>query len=407
MLPKPGGNATGSASNSGFQRANPGQGAQRAAAGAAVGRDRVASPSGRNWGGPGVNTSSIGAQSDRRGGDLAGLLGIGRDRGEQWGGKSLNGYYDWYRRCYKPWYAPCDYYSYYSPCYPRYYNYGYAGYHGYAGYYGSWWPWSYSSYYEPTPVVYNYYDYTGGYNAWPGTYDAGPVGYDAGPVAYDAQPSNADSREPGYLQPSTEGGPFDHGSPANGMGPAYTSGAGGATYGLAPGMMGPPAPVDGEAAGPGSPFQLTSDGAAAFASGRYEEAARRFSRAMLADERDGFSKLLYAMAQFAMGHYDLASTALRRALLTSEVLVDRPMDVRTLYADPAVYQAQFDELMRVTNDRPNDIELIFLLAYLVYATGDADSAAQLFEELTKAGDDELIDRLARASRLRATGIQKN
>ena len=129
---------------------------------------------------------------------------------------------------------------------------------------------------------------------------------------------------------------------------------------------------------------LVGEGNAAFAAGKYDDARRMYVRAVLADERDGYAKLLYAVANFALGDYELAATALRRALLTTPQLIDNPVDVRTLYTDPAALDAQLAALEAYVDARAADHEAMLLFGYLLFSRGVADRAASLFERLAAA-----------------------
>ncbi len=145
------------------------------------------------------------------------------------------------------------------------------------------------------------------------------------------------------------------------------------------------------------------NGNAAFAAARYEEAKGLYIRAVLADERDGYVKTLYAWANFAMGDYDTAAASLRRALLTTPDLVDYPMDLRTLYSDSNLLGAQSERLARHVAENPEHRESRFVLGYLQYSVGEAQSAASIFQELASrdAGDTlvgQLADAATRASR---------
>lgn len=136
------------------------------------------------------------------------------------------------------------------------------------------------------------------------------------------------------------------------------------------------------------------DGAAAFAAGNYDKAQRRFIEAVMADERDGYAKLLYGFAAYATGDYEVAGVTLRRALLTSEVLIDQPLDVRTLYANQSDFETHRQALHAHVVAHPDDRQAKFVLAYLHYATGHPELAAIQFGELADSDkNDELAARL--------------
>lgn len=146
-------------------------------------------------------------------------------------------------------------------------------------------------------------------------------------------------------------------------------------------------------------------GSIAYARGDYEEANKLFAQAMLSDERDGYVKLLYAMTGFATGEYELAAVALRRALLTTDLLIDRPLDVRTLYQDLHKFDVQIDRLKHYVADHPKDRQSRFLLGYINYATGRQEPAVVLFGTLaTENHEDILVHKLLKAAALSKLNI---
>lgn len=141
-------------------------------------------------------------------------------------------------------------------------------------------------------------------------------------------------------------------------------------------------------------------GSIAYARGDYEEAGKFFVQAMLSDERDGYAKLLYSMTSFATGDYDVAAVALRRALLTTDLLIDRPLDIRTLYQDLHQFDVQIDRLKHYVTKHPKDRESRFLLGYINYATGRQKPAVAIFGTLSLENhDDILVSKLLKAAAL--------
>ena len=115
-------------------------------------------------------------------------------------------------------------------------------------------------------------------------------------------------------------------------------------------------------------------GNAAFTAGRYEEARSEYISAVLADERDGYAKFLYALANLALGEYDVAAVALRRALHTTPELLEYPVDVRSLYPDGSVFERQVASLAAFVRTRPTDWGARLLLGYLYYGGGEPEQA---------------------------------
>ena len=127
-------------------------------------------------------------------------------------------------------------------------------------------------------------------------------------------------------------------------------------------------------------------------------------RAVLTDERDGYAKLLYAWANFALGDFDTAAASLRRSLWTTTDLVDYPMDLRTLYSDRSALTLQTERLERVVAENPMNRESAMVLAYLYYSVGEADRAASMFSSVAdRDADDTLAAQLRDAAVRNARG----
>jgi len=128
---------------------------------------------------------------------------------------------------------------------------------------------------------------------------------------------------------------------------------------------------------------LLSRGHAAFKAGDFDQARGLYARAMLMDERDGYAKLLFAAANFASGDYQVAETALRRAVMTTPRLLDFPVDLRGLFAQPAIWDQHLRDLAQYVLKTPKDLSAAMLLAFLHYSTGDLPGALAVIEPLAK------------------------
>ena len=151
---------------------------------------------------------------------------------------------------------------------------------------------------------------------------------------------------------------------------------------------------------------LIGQGNEAFLAGRYDEARRAYVSAMLADERDGYAKFLYSLANFAAGDYDVAGMALRRALLTTPALIDYPVDVRSLYGVPTIFEKQLERLIRFVGDHADDRGASLLLAYLHYATGQPERALPVADRLSKSDANDSVAALLRDAVLRVGSGKK-
>ncbi len=128
---------------------------------------------------------------------------------------------------------------------------------------------------------------------------------------------------------------------------------------------------------------FVTQGNAAFSAGDYDEARRLYIRATLADERDAYAKLLYAVANFALGDYEVAAGALHRALLTAADLMEYPVDVRALYGDALLFESHLHALARYTEGHRADREARLLQGYLHFATGAPQRALDILTPLVE------------------------
>ena len=159
------------------------------------------------------------------------------------------------------------------------------------------------------------------------------------------------------------------------------------------------------------PYQVIDDsmrsviqqGTVAFAAGDYPTAQRLFLEAVMADERDGYAKLLHAVASFALGDFELAGLTARRALHTSEILIYQPPDLRALYNDAETFRAHLKALSAYVHQHAAEGNAKFLLGYVYYATAQPEDAAGLFSELS--GTDE-NDSLAKRMYETASSVEK-
>jgi len=156
--------------------------------------------------------------------------------------------------------------------------------------------------------------------------------------------------------------------------------------------------VSGVAPAAEEPYQVLDDstrsviqeGTAAFTAGDYGTAQRLFLEAVMADERDGYAKLLHAVASFARGDYELAGLTARRALHTSQVLMYQPPDLRTLYADAETFRAHLVALCTYVDQHRANGNAKFLLGYVYFATGQPEDAVRLFSELAGKDDEDSL-----------------
>jgi len=140
---------------------------------------------------------------------------------------------------------------------------------------------------------------------------------------------------------------------------------------------------------------LMGRGNAAFMAGVYDEARRYYVSAMLADERDGYAKFLYALVNFATGDYEVAAMATRRALLTTPDLLDYPPDIRGLYTDAVQLEAQLEVLARFVDSHPLDGNARLLLAYVQLAAGRPAEALAILDNRVRTDNGDQLAALLR------------
>lgn len=274
-------------------------------------------------------------------------------------------------RYYDRYYRPYGVFNYcYTPRYPRYrypyrpvYDSWYSGYYGSIGFTGLWsYPYNYG--YADTVVYYPSSTVTYVPQSYTTVYTGGADGVTYAPPA--AQPQHI---------------PVDQ-------------------------AAGVAAPADQPAAAPEAqlpaqphPIEL---GNRVFAEGRYAEARSHYMGAALADEDDGFARLFYGLASFALGEFEAASAAFRRSLTLSKELIDAPIDLRQFYKDGTQLDAQLAALERRTLEVPSDREAGLLLGYLYYATAAPDKALAEFQRLVDAEPTDELAALLRDATKRVT-----
>ena len=92
----------------------------------------------------------------------------------------------------------------------------------------------------------------------------------------------------------------------------------------------------------------------------------------------------------ALGKYDVASIAVRRALSVTPDLINRPLDVRSMYPDADVYESHLAALKKHVEANPEDRGARFLLGFIHYGSARPEAALALFKQLADADpEDEL------------------
>ncbi len=274
---------------------------------------------------------------------------------------------------------------YYRPCY-RGYRYGYG--YGY--------PYWYRSAYIGIGLAYDPYwggGYYGGYDSYYGSYGGYGGGYSV--VSYETTPTptyttynNTTVYESvpaqGYTQSYVNPDPVQYNEQSYVQSPNVISSpqAPSETYAAEPqptsdATLTPPSSVQETQAAPQQEYkepEAIREGHQHFGKGEFKDAQAAFLRGVLADGKDPFARLFYGMASVAVGDYTTAATSVRFALETAPDLIDEPIDLRQFYANAETLKSHLDGLTSWLQSRPDNVESRLMLAYLLFATGDADTA---------------------------------
>jgi hypothetical protein len=120
--------------------------------------------------------------------------------------------------------------------------------------------------------------------------------------------------------------------------------------------------------------------------GRFLLAAESFRRAWLSMPTDGYPALRLGEALFAAQEYvPLASLAIESGIALDVTLITRPRDIRKDFPGPLSFDAAMRALQRRTLENPKDGEARFLLAHVLFFSGDTYAARQEFRALLDGG----------------------
>lgn len=241
-----------------------------------------------------------------------------------------------------------------------YHRFDYARYYPYCAYRRAYNPFGYgfaAGFYSPSYVIYDYgvYGYPREHTSYTTLYNGEPTG------------------ERGYRDDGYYNAPASNPSPTYKSTPKYEADANTAA----------PQPAS---------VQAVSQGNSLFVRGRFAEARQSYLEATLADEHDGYAKLFYGLASFALNDYEAAASAMRRALTTAPELIYSPIDIRQFYGDSQeTWATHAAALQDWIDEQPADREARFLLGYLYFATGEPSRGLALMQRLA---DESPADELA-------------
>jgi tetratricopeptide (TPR) repeat protein len=133
--------------------------------------------------------------------------------------------------------------------------------------------------------------------------------------------------------------------------------------------------------------RLIGLGNEAFAAGEIGRAAHRFRQAIQVAPNEPRAYFLLAEANIALGKYDEAVDALHSGLrLKPDWPVERFRPSALYGKDDAAFRADLRKLMEARDRHPDEYELNFLSAYLLWFEGRQDEARPLFRKAAAAGN---------------------
>ncbi len=125
--------------------------------------------------------------------------------------------------------------------------------------------------------------------------------------------------------------------------------------------------------------------------GDYAQAMVALTMATELNQGDPASRIHLAQAQMALGHYDDAAQALRRALQLQPNLKFVPLDLGRYYSDPDEFEHHVNQLVLWVKQRPASADVYFLLGYMEFQREDFGQAYTAFQiALRGAPNDSLV-----------------
>jgi len=147
-------------------------------------------------------------------------------------------------------------------------------------------------------------------------------------------------------------------------------------------------------------LQAMRGGVEAFRSGDYGPATRQFVLACKLNQGDAASRLHAVHAMVAVGQYDAAVPALRRALQLQPKLVYLPLDIRSEYGAVSDFDAHLQQLSEAARTAEADAGLWLLLGYYQLFSDRAGEAVVSLNRAAELGPgDSAVEDLLEAARL--------
>jgi hypothetical protein len=124
-----------------------------------------------------------------------------------------------------------------------------------------------------------------------------------------------------------------------------------------------------------------------FREGHFDDAAEAFYNATIEDPESRLAKAFLAHALFSVGEYEFAAEYLREGLVDWEAAAAYRWNLQALYGRPEDLESQRRLLLDRQRLYPADSDVLLLLAFVEFATGRENEAAQRFEELRSSSQD--------------------
>jgi hypothetical protein len=160
----------------------------------------------------------------------------------------------------------------------------------------------------------------------------------------------------------------------------------------APGAKQPAAPAEEEVREPlqGGPPQLDEvterylrEGSTAFAAADYAKAAESFRLAAVSAPAVAAPRFAFGQALIGMGEYAYAARVLREALTMETAIFNAPGSIAGVYRDAVEFERVLKSLKDASLEKRNDPDLLFLVGYQQYFSGDPQ-ATVTFSRLREA-----------------------
>ena len=127
--------------------------------------------------------------------------------------------------------------------------------------------------------------------------------------------------------------------------------------------------------------EFIKEGDRYFGYGDYQEAARVFGKAAKQFPEEAIPRLARGHSLFAMRRYARASRSLQDGIRLQPQWSESNTNLRKFFRDPEEFDVTVRDLARRVRRRPNDQDLLFMLAYSRHFSGRREQARELFDRL--------------------------